>query len=65
MDRSFYCETERDVRKSFIIELIKKKDDDIMVKLQSKLISIRIPKFYDKNDSYRFENNEILINKPI
>ena len=44
---------------------MKKDDDDKILKMQSKTTFISIRKSYDNYDSYTYEQNEILRDKPI
>ena len=53
------------VRNRLRIEFIKKYDCKKIIKQQSKLTFSGIHKSYENCDSYTFENNEILMDKPI
>ena len=47
------------------VEFIRKVDTDKIIKQQSKLTFNGIHKSYEKYDSYKFKQNEVLMHKPI
>ena len=65
MANSFYGKTMENIRKRCKIELIKKDDNEKIVKQQSKLTFNGIHKSYENYDSYTFKQNEILMDKPL
>ena len=53
------------VRFRIKVEFIRKNDTDKILKQQSKLTFIGSHKSYENYDSYRFNQNEVLMDKPI
>ena len=61
----FYGKTMENVKNRTKKELISRNDDDKAVKMQSKGTFNEIQKSYDNYDSYTFQYNEILMDKPL
>ena len=53
------------VRNRVKVRFIRKDDTDRIIKQQSKLTFNRIHKSFESYDSYTFEQNEVLMDKPI
>ena len=53
------------VRNRIKVEFVKKDDTDKIMKQQSKLTFNGIPNSYENYDSFTFEQNEVLLDKPI
>ena len=65
LNNAFYGKTMENVRNRCTIDFIKKDETDKNIKQQSKLTFNGIHKSYENCDSYTFEQNEILMDKPI
>ena len=65
LNNAFYGKTMENVRNRLKIKFIKKDDYREIIKQQSKLTFNGIHKSYENCDSYTFEQNEVLIDKPI
>ena len=65
LNNSFFGKTMENVRNRVKVEFIKKEDTHKIIKQQSKLTFNGIHKSYENYDSYKFKQNEVLIDKPI
>ena len=65
LNNAFYGKTMENVRNGSMIEFIKKDEEEKMVKWQSKLTFNGINKCYEQYDSFTFEQNDVLMDKPI
>ena len=65
LNNAFYGKTMENVRNRLKIKFIKKDDYSEIIKQQSKLTFEGIHKSYKNFDSYKFKQNEVLMDKPI
>ena len=65
LNNAFYGKTMENVRNRTNIEFVKHEDEEMMVKLQSKLTFNGIHKSCDKFDSFTIKYNEVTMDKPI
>ena len=65
LNNAFHGKTMENVRNRMKVEFIKKDDTDKIIKQQSKLNFNGIHKIYEDYESYTFEQNEVLMDKPI
>ena len=65
LNNAFYGKTMENVRNRLKIEFVKKDDYREIIKQQSKLTFNGIHKSYENCDSYKFRQNEVLMDKPI
>ena len=63
-NNAFYGKTMEKIRNRIRREFILKNETDKIIKQQSKLTLNGIHKFYTKYDSYTFEQNEVVTDKP-
>ena len=64
LNNTFYGKTMGNVRNRIRVEFIKDETDEI-IKQQSKMTFNGIHKSYENYDSYKFKQNEVLMDKPI
>ena len=65
LDNTFFGKAMENVRNHLKIKFIKEDDIDKIIQQQSKLTLNGIHKSYENFDSYTFEQNEVLMDKPI
>ena len=65
LNKAFYGKTTEIIRSRVKIKFIKKDDNDKLKRQQTKLTLDGIHKSYENYDSYKFNQNEVLMDKPI
>ena len=65
LNNSFYRKTMKNVRTRIGVEFNREDNNDEFIKQQSKLTFNGIHKSYENSDSYKFKQNEVLMDKPI